>query len=369
MSLRPSFLLAPNAFKGTIDAERAAELMEGALLTRYPNAKTKKIPIADGGDGTCYLLGMALSLQKREATALDALGRPVSGFFFLDESNRTAYLDVSTVSGIKHLQHHERSPWITSTYGTGELINAAISLGTEHIVLGLGGSASIDLGTGILQALGYLFLDKNGRELTAFSDHFIGKIRHIQAPMRKPKVRFTCLCDVRNFFFGAQGAIPVFGPQKGLGQDELPTLEAEASRLIALFAAKTEVQVGDKPGYGAAGGIAFGLSFFFPVDMEMGATWFFGKVSLEQHLKATDWVLTGEGKYDGQSESGKGCYELLQLAKKHQRKIAILSAGSGDRPVGFDKWIPLPDLDPNQGNLRERAEKSLLEALDKADWD
>lgn len=208
------WLIAPNAFKGTLEAEEAASIIENTIRDCRPKDQTDCCPIADGGDGTCFLLSKELGLEKVEAWVCGPLGRSQPGFFGYEPATRTAYLDVSTVSGIKDLKEYEKDPWTCSTYGTGELILRAAEKGADHIVLGLGGSATIDMATGILQALGLQFLDQNGRLLIPFVPQFLGKIAHIQLPVKLPALRFTCLCDVGNTFFGHEGAIPVFGPQK-----------------------------------------------------------------------------------------------------------------------------------------------------------
>ncbi|MFD2201058.1 glycerate kinase [Shivajiella indica] len=358
-------LIAPNAFKGTIEANEAAEIIQKAILEVQPKAKTMVCPIADGGDGTCFLLGKALGLEEKKVMALDAIGRPLEGLYFFDEKNKTAYLDVSTVSGIKSLKNHERNPWLTSTFGTGLLIKQAIETGTDHIVLGLGGSATIDLGLGIMIGLGYKFLDEKGREIPVFSENFLKRIRYIQSPIPIPNVSFTCLCDVNNKFFGQEGAIPVFGPQKGLVEKEFEEFESVCSEIVHLLSKKSGKVIVDKESYGAAGGIAYGLSFFFPVTIQMGASWFFNQVDLESKIHWADWVITGEGKYDSQSSGGKGSYELLQLAKKQEKKVILITSGPGGRSDGFGDVIQLPDLDFSKTDFKETAKKNLLQSIEK----
>lgn len=358
-----NLLIAPNAFKGTIEAEEAAEIIGNAILTKKPDAELDLCPIADGGDGTCFLLGKALKLEQVFEIGLDPLGRPMQGFYFLDPGQKTAYLDVSTVSGIKSLKNYERNPWITGTFGTGELIRKAMDSGAEHIILGLGGSATVDLGIGILRGLGFLFLDEKGREIAVFSEGFISKIRFIQSPIPKPNLKFTCLCDVNNHFFGPLGAIPVFGPQKGMKNKDLEKFENECSKALELLAKKSGKPITDRKGFGAAGGIAFGLSFFFQVEIEMGAKWFFEKVGMESKIKSADIIITGEGRYDSQSASGKGSYELLQLAKKYGKKIILITSGDVGVESGFDQIIQLPELDFGLKDFKERAKKSLFEEI------
>ncbi len=357
------WLIAPNAFKGTLEAEEAAAIIKETIQECRPNDQTDCCPIADGGDGTCLLLSKQLGLEKVEAWVCGPLGRSQKGFFGFEPASHTAFLDVSTVSGIKDLKDHEKDPWTCSTYGTGELICRAVEKGAHHIVLGLGGSATIDMGTGILQALGLQFLDKNGRQLIPFVPGFLEKIAHIQLPLKLPDLRITCLCDVGNPFFGKEGAIPVFGPQKGLTEIRQPQFLEAAQNLFERIKKKSKWEVEDQACFGAAGGIALGLHAFFPVKLEQGAGYFFEKTSMEQRIQEADRVVTGEGRFDWQSAQGKGSYELLQLAKKYGKKSWLITSGEEGREAGFDTVIRMPDLDFAASDLKERAKLNLREVL------
>ncbi|MEX2593343.1 MAG: glycerate kinase [Anditalea sp.] len=357
------FLIAPNAFKGTIEAEKAAWIIQDAILNELSDAELEICPIADGGDGTCLLLGKQLNLTVYKFAALNPIGRPVPGFVFLNKSQRTAYLDVSTVSGIKWLKSHEVEARVTSSFGTGELILKAMEEGAQHLVLGLGGSATVDMGTGILRAMGFVFLDQRGREIPMFSPGFLSRIAHIQRPVKPLSVRFTCLCDVRNSFFGKEGAIPVFGPQKGLKPEDLNKYEQDARHFFDLLRSKSDFDLVDQAGFGAAGGIALGLSAFFSVKIEEGAKFFFDQVEMERKIEKADWIITGEGKYDAQSAGGKGSFELLQLAKNHGKQIILITSGMEGGKSGFDEVIRLKDLDFKSADFKEQAEKNLYEGV------
>ncbi|WP_154858275.1 glycerate kinase family protein [Cyclobacterium xiamenense] len=358
-----NWLIAPNAFKGTLEADHAAAIIAEVIGSFRRDDRIDSCPIADGGDGTCFLLSQQLGLEKVEAWVCGPLGRPKRGFFGYEPATRSAFLDVSTVSGIKGLTDYERDPWTSSTYGTGELIRLALAEGAAHLVLGLGGSATIDMGTGILQALGLQFLDKNGRELIPFAPGFLAKIAHIQLPVRLPSLRITCLCDVGNTFFGPEGAVPVFGPQKGLTEPKQgPFLEA-AGKLFALMQKKSKWALEDQACFGAAGGIALGLRAFFPVDLKQGARYFFEKTGMEERIRQADLVLTGEGRFDSQSAHGKGSYELLQLAKKHGKKCWLITSGEEGKDAGFDEVLRLPDLNFSSPRLALEAESNLRAAL------
>lgn len=358
-----NILVAPNAFKGTIKAEDAAALIAGALEEKYPDLNIMQCPIADGGDGTCYLLGRALGLEPQFMYALNAIGKPVQGYYFLTKNHTTAYLDVSTVSGIKDLHEVEKQADLAQTYGTGEMILNAVQKGAKHIVLGLGGSASIDLATGILGALGFVFLDQMGRQIPFFSADFIQKVRHIQRPIQKQDLHFTCLCDVDNFFFGEYGAIPVFGPQKGLDSENSALFEKDCGRLLELYASKSGKEIEDSSGFGAAGGIAFGLSYFYPLEIQMGAKWFFESIGMEEKVAWADCIITGEGKYDSQSAGGKGSYELLWLAKKAGKKCFLITSGNEANKSDFDHVGLLPDLDFSNERYKSIAAQNLKEVV------
>lgn len=360
------FLIAPNAYKGTFSALEAIDLIQEVLLEVRPTSISSSQAVADGGDGTCALLADSLGLERIDCLSLNAIGQPIAGFYAWEESSKTAYLDVSTCSGLGVLPRHARVPSLTSTFGTGILLQHAIQKGAKHLILGLGGSASIDLGCGILQAMGYLFLDQQGRELPAFSLEFLKRCRHIQRPLRRPEISFTCLCDVKNPFFGPNGAVRVFGPQKGLQDEEIVATEVIAAAMVELLLRKSPNPVLDQPGFGAAGGIAFGLAQFFPCSMEFGAPYFFKQVNLEEKVKQADWIFTGEGQYDLQSEEGKGCYELKQMAHKQGKKIALIASGKEGYSSGFDAVLELPPIDFLDSDYKKKAQEDLQGLLREA---
>lgn len=360
------FLIAPNAYKGTFTALEAVALIKEVLVQGYPSSQFTSQALADGGDGTCALLADSLGLERIDCLSLNAIGQPLVGFFAWEESSKTAFLDVSTCSGLGALSTYAREPSLASTFGTGILIQHAIQKGAKHLILGLGGSATIDLGVGILQALGFLFLDQNGREIPAFSPEFLKRCQHIQRPLRLPEISFTCLCDVRNLFFGPKGAVPVFGPQKGVREAEIEATEVSTAAMVDLLLRKSSHPVLDQPGFGAAGGIAFGLAQFFPCQLEFGAPYFFEQVDLEEKVKQVDWILTGEGQYDAQSEEGKACFELKQLAHKHGKKIALIASGKEGYTSDFDAVLELPWLDFSDPAYKKKALKQFQGLLREA---
>lgn len=360
-----NYLIAPNAFKGTISAKDAAEIIAREIGEWSGSACTIQ-PVADGGDGTCSLLIDSLSLDKIPVLTLNAIGQPTMGYFGWDSKDMKAYLDISTASGIGLLEPCQRDPYTTSTFGTGQVILKAIQMGAKEIILGLGGSATVDIGLGILNALDILFLDQNGREIPAFAPNFLEKIKHIQKTSTIPKVKFTCLCDVKNPFFGENGAVKVYGPQKGLRLIQVPDFENKCMDVLGLLIKKSGLEWSDQPGFGAAGGIALGLSFFFSTDIKIGADYFFELVGIEEKVIQSDWIITGEGQYDSQSDQGKASYALLQMAKSHGKKIALITSGSGGRKAGFDLVLELPSLDFSTKNFKEKARQNLNGLISRA---
>lgn len=354
-----NFLIAPNAFKGTFSALDAVSMLEAILEQEYPDAKIVSQPLADGGDGTCELLIASLGLEKVYCNSLNAVGRPILGFYGWEESTKTAYLDVSTCSGIGGLMLEERLPRLTSTFGTGLLIQDAVKRGAREVVLGLGGSATVDVGAGILQALGFIFLDVHGREIAAFSLDFLKRSKHIQRPLKLQDISFSLLCDVKNLFFGSNGAVRIFGPQKGIKEDELEAMESITQDFVELLARKSKRVSVDQEGFGAAGGIALGLNQFFPCKLEFGAPYFFEKVGMYEKVAAADWIITGEGRYDRQSEEGKACYELLKLARNQGKKIALIASGKEGHTSGFDAVLELQALDFSRADFKKKAQEQI----------
>lgn len=352
------YLIAPNAFKGTISATEAAKIIADQI-EQLAGSECQIQPVADGGDGTCSLLIESLGLERVFVPALNAVGQPILGYFGWAPSTQKAYIDVSTVSGIGSLESTQRDPFTSSTYGTGLLIRKAVETGAQEIVLGLGGSATVDLGIGILGALGVLFLDGNGRELTVFSPQFLGAIRYIQMTPNLPKVKFTCLCDVRNPFFGELGAVQVFGPQKGIPVEELDLYDRNCKKILELLINKTRKEWIDASGFGAAGGIAMGLDFFFPTEIKFGAAYFFDLVGVQKKIVNSDWIITGEGQYDSQSDQGKASFGLLRLARNYGKKIALITSGQEGRNAGFDLVLELPGLDFSSADYKEKARQNL----------
>jgi glycerate kinase len=171
---------------------------------------------------------------------------------------------------------------------------------------------------------------------------------------------------VRNPFFGEKGAIPVFGPQKGLNPLAIQELVETCQKVLSYLIKKSKINWQDSPGFGAAGGIALGLQFFFPTEIKFGAAYFFDLVEMKKKIEFSDWIITGEGQYDSQSDQGKGSFELLQLAKQAGKKVALITSGMGGKKSGFDLVLQLPPLDFSKSDYKEKARQNLGRLLKKA---
>lgn len=358
-------LISPNAFKGTMSAREAGEIIKEYIESKFPDVNTTLLPIADGGDGTCELLTEILGLEKKSSWSLNSIGRPIPCTFGWEKAVKKAYIDVSEASGIASLTFGELDPFVASSFGTGLLIREAIAFGAEEIVLGLGGSSTVDIGVGVLSALGVEFLDDQGRQLTQYAPNYLSKIKHVQKSPSIPKVKFICLCDVKNIFFGEKGAIPVFGPQKRVLPHQIESFESVCEDVVSMLYRKQKRDFIDKPGFGAAGGIALGLSVFFETEINFGSTYFFEKVQLESKVNWADLIITGEGRYDDQSAEGKACFELMKLAHQNSKKIVLITSGNELGTLQFDQVLTLPDLDFLQSDFKIKSKENLRELLAK----
>ena len=257
-------LIAPNAFKNSLSATDAAEAIKWGLLQSGLRCSIHCFPIGDGGDGTASLLLNALEGRFYETEAHDPLGRKIKSSIGFIEFGQTAVIEMADISGLKRLQPAEREPMFTSSFGTGELIRIAMDMGIRKIIVGIGGSATVDGGCGLLQALGIRFLDKAKRELEPIPKnlHLLDSIDHSELDERIRDTELIVLCDVENPLLGDNGAATVFGPQKGAGPDEVILLEKSLRRLRDVCLRQTGKDMNGVRHGGAAGGVAAGLVCF-----------------------------------------------------------------------------------------------------------
>ncbi len=326
-------LVAPNAFKGSLTATQVARAMAKGVR-RWGGAPTQN-PLADGGDGTLDVLRKPLGLGVRPSKALDPLGRVISARWGYNSKTLWAVVEMAQSSGLALLKRDERRPLATTSFGTGQLIRTAVRAGAKVVFVGLGGSATVDGGLGILQALGARIsirrsggielLDRpaTGKDLTKLHDVDVNPLARTLKG-----VRLRVLCDVSNLLLGSRGAARAFGPQKGATLSEVRQLEGGLKRLAMLMRSHGR-DVRTLRGAGAAGGAAAGVWAFARATLERGTQRIFQLIDLEKEVKRADMVLTGEGWVDRTSWEGKGVGELARLCRRYKKPLIVLTGGIG----------------------------------------
>jgi glycerate 2-kinase len=320
-------LIAPNSMKGSLSADQFAKIVGQAFRdTDSSFFEIRKVPVADGGDQTSDILIKALNLISHEAKVNDPLGRSVNAIF--GYANGLAVIEMAKASGLKLLDQNELNPLTTSSYGTGQLILEAIKLGAKTIYVGIGGSATVDGGLGILEALDVKFYDSNGTILTGNGGNLI-KIAKIDFNNLKKLngLKIKVICDVKNPLLGENGAARIFAPQKGATNEMVKLLELGLKNFTEITQRTTKKSIALFKGGGAAGGVAAGMAAYLDAEIVSGADFILDILSFDEHVQWADLVITGEGKIDNQTFCEKAPYAVAQRAKKYGKKV-IGIAGS-----------------------------------------
>ncbi|MGD9555852.1 MAG: glycerate kinase [Mangrovibacterium sp.] len=321
-----NILIAPNSMKGSLSAFHAADLIGQAFLDTDPGFfNIRKVPVADGGDDTGQVLTNALGIRSYEVNVLDPLGRPVKAR--LGYAGNIAVIEMADASGMKLLQPDELNPLKTSSYGTGQLIMEAVRLGATTIYVGVGGSATVDGGTGMLEALGLQFFDSSGNQLHGNGEN-LSKIAVAKGELNLPDgIEIKVICDVENPLLGEEGAAAVFAPQKGATPQMVSLLENGLRNFADFTETRTGKPVTDIKGGGAAGGIAAGMTGWLNAEIVFGGNFILDLIAFDQHVGWADLVITGEGKIDSQTFWNKAPYAVACRARKQGKKV-IGIAGS-----------------------------------------
>lgn len=330
------YLCAPDSFKESLTAMEAARAMAQGIENADHDAEVRCLPMADGGEGTARALVDATSGSMRAVPVHDPLGRPVEGHFGLLADGTTAVVETAEASGLALLEAKERNPLIASSYGTGELMLAAVRSGAKRIIVGLGGSATNDAGAGLLQALGVRLLDKNGNDL-AHGGAALANLTTIDISTMDPalkNVAITAACDVTNPLTGPTGASAVFGPQKGASKDDVATLDAALAHFAQVIDSQLGVAVNDVPGAGAAGGIGAALKGFLNAEFRPGIAIVIEQSGLDAAAQWADVVFTGEGSIDFQTKFGKTPAGVAETAKRHGKPVIAVAGHIG---TGIDE--------------------------------
>ena len=325
-------VIAPDSYKGCLSALEVAKAMERGVLSVFPSAEVRKIPIADGGEGTVAALVTATNGQLRQTEVTDPLGNKIIAHWGVLGDGRTAVIEMAAASGLPLVPKEKRDPRVTTTYGTGELIKAALADGLAKIIIGIGGSATNDGGTGMARALGVRFLDAAGQEVAAGGGS-LAEICQIDTTGLDPRLKNTEIvvaCDVDNPLCGTRGASAVFGPQKGATPEMVQQLDAGLAKYASCARQATGRDVAEKAGAGAAGGLGAGLMFFTPAQLKPGVEIVLDAVGFSDIVRDADFVITGEGRTDFQTAFGKAPVGVAKVAKMHGAPVFCISGGLGE---------------------------------------
>jgi len=337
-------VIAPDSFKGNLTSLQVASCLEKGIKRVLPKAKCIKVPMADGGEGTVQSLVDAANGKIVSKRVKGPAGKLVTAKYGWLAKQKTAVIEMAEASGLPLVKGREKNPLKTTTYGTGQLILDAINKGAKKVIIGIGGSATNDGGSGMAQALGVKFLTASGKEIKELGcGGMLSKIAKIDAQgldERILKTDIVVACDVENPLCGKKGASHVFGPQKGATAKMAERLDNNLSHFGKLIKHDLKKDVARKPGAGAAGGLGAGLLAFTNAKLESGIDIVLSATNLEKYIKGSDLVLTGEGRVDFQTAFGKTPSGVAKAAKKcNVPVIAIGGALSDDARLVFDHGI------------------------------
>lgn len=343
-------LIAPDSFKHSLSSLEAADSISTGIQKILEEVVICLSPVADGGEGTVQALIDATDGILEKTRVHDPLMRMITASYGILGDGKTAVIEMASASGIELLKPEERDPLKTTTYGTGELIRHALDNECSRIILGIGGSATIDGGAGLLAALGALFLDQNDEAFLPCGGNLdqIHTLNFDAIDPRLKDIRIRIGTDVDNPLTGEKGAAAVYGPQKGAGPQEVKKLEQNLSSYADLLETYTGKHFHSMPGAGAAGGLAISLLAFANAQIESGFTLIAKETGLEDKIKEADVVITGEGKIDEQTAYGKTAFGVAQLAKKYNKPVIAVAGALGDGSEalyekGFDLILPVTE--------------------------
>ena len=336
-------VIAPDSFKESLDAQQVAFAIERGFQSIFPEIHTVCVPVADGGEGTTEALVAATAGVQISESVRGPLGEPLNAIWGLlgEQPNTalTAVVETAAASGLDKISSARRDALRATTYGTGELILAALERGVRRIILGLGGSATNDGGMGLLSALGARFLDAKGEVLEAGGAALarLASIDLSQMDSRVAETEFLVACDVDNPLLGARGASAIFGPQKGATPEQVEQLDAALANLADISAKLLGRDCREVAGAGAAGGLGYALVQFLSARMAPGIDLVLEAVCFDEQLQGADLVITGEGRVDGQSLSGKTPVGVARWAKRHDLPVIALCGSIGAGAEGVHK--------------------------------
>ena len=345
-------VVASDSFKGSLTSLDVAQNVEKAIREVYPLCDVLKVNVADGGEGTMEALQQTLGGVRVSLVVKDPLGREIEATYVILNDGITAVVEMSAASGLPLLKSDERNPLKTSTYGTGQLICDALDRGCRKILVGIGGSATNDAGMGMLQALGFRFLDAQGNQLQPVGEN-LQLVSSIDSTGRHPdldKTEFVVACDVKAPLYGRNGAAYVFAPQKGADQKMVEMLDAGLRHFSEVSSAMAGYDCSQMQGTGAAGGLGYAFRQYLDARLERGIEMVLDAIGFDDIISGADLVITGEGRVDSQTLTGKTPFGVAQHA--HRQRIPVVVIGGSVeidvlqvREAGFNDVIQVTPLD------------------------
>jgi glycerate kinase len=347
-------LVAPDKFKGSLSAQEVCEAVREGLLSADKTFDVVTLPLADGGEGTCELLTSYSGGSMVSVIVRDPLSRNIDSAYGISRDGKIAFLEMAKASGLQVLRKEERNPLINSTVGTGDLIRHALDRGVEQIIMGVGGSATNDGGMGMAESLGVVFYSASGEILTPMGEN-MSRVHTIDVSGVHPRlkaVKFTIFCDVDNPLHGIRGAAHVFAPQKGANETVVKQLD-EGLKNYESVLEKVVKRTVNFPGAGAGGGLPASIKALADVTVRPGMDFIIEFTRLENQLQQADAIITGEGKVDEQTLSGKVVKGIADLSRKYHKPLVIL-AGKNDlgaerlKTLGATKVVTLVGADTGE---------------------
>lgn len=365
-------VIAIDSFKGSMSSMESGMAAKEGVLSVYPDAEVVIKPLADGGEGTVDAFTSGTFANKMEVSVTGPLGQNVTAAYAAMEKEGFVVMEMAAASGITLVE--EKAPLEATTYGVGEMILDAIGKGYRDFIMGIGGSATNDGGVGMLQALGYRFLDENGVAL-GLGAKILEKIVAVDDSNVEPALnecRFRIACDVNNPLYGEKGATYIFGPQKGVTPKLAPALDEAMKNYATVSASYVGKDYALEPGAGAAGGLGFAFKAYLNAELLPGIQLMLDATKLEDDIKDADYVITGEGRLDGQTAMGKVPVGVAKLAKKYGKTVlafagAVTKDAKNCNAEGIDAFFPIVrgvttledamDVENAKANMRDTVEQ------------
>ena len=325
------FLIVPNSFKGTLSAAEVCDSIETGIRAALPDAVIRKIPVADGGEGTVDALLSSVGGKKISLTVCGSRGRQINSFYGILDNGK-AVIEMAAAAGLPLLSLSERDPRLTTTFGVGELMADAIDRGCKELLLGLGGSCTNDFGCGAAAALGAKFYRADGECFVPTGGNLSEIVSYDLTALQKrlSGITIQVICDIDNPTYGENGAAYIFSPQKGAESDTVRLLDDNLKALAGVIRSKQQIDVQSIKGGGAAGAMGAGMAVFFGAKLVSGIDAVLDAVNFEALARDYELILTGEGKFDRQSLSGKVCIGVARRAKQLHIPVIVLCGGIGE---------------------------------------